>query len=40
MVGKDNDCWVGKSIANGKTSGLMRKKSQNVDSSKSIEYIL
>jgi hypothetical protein len=31
---------VGKLIANEKTSGLMRKKPQNVLSSKSIEYVL
>ncbi len=40
MVGKVNDCWVGKSIANEKTNGLVRKKPQNVDSSKSIEYVM
>jgi len=31
---------VGKSIANEKTRGLMRKKPQNVDYAKSREYIL
>ncbi len=38
--GKSQGCWVGMSIANKMTSGLMREKLKGVDSSKSIEYVL
>jgi hypothetical protein len=38
--GKSQGCWVGMSIANKMTSGLMRQKPEGADSSKSIEYVL
>jgi len=38
--GKSQGCWVGMSIANKMTSGLLREKPESADSSKSIEYVL
>ncbi len=38
--GKSQGCWVGMSIANKITSGLMIEKPESADTSKSMEYVL